>query len=62
MAVFSEAFKVQCVEKALSRRPGQTLKGLADELGVGYSTLQRWIHLAKTHLLDGRELRFGSWE
>ena len=47
MAKFSQAFKVQSVEKALSRDPSQALKHLADDLSIGYSTLQKWISLAK---------------
>lgn len=47
MAVFSQEFKVQSVEKALSRNPEQSLKALANDLGVGYSTLQKWIRLAR---------------
>ena len=52
MAKFSQEFKVQSVEKALSRDPDQTLKHLADDLSVGYSTLQKWIRLAKTNTLE----------
>lgn len=52
MALFTQAFKVQSVEKALSRRPEQTLNKIADDLSVGYSTLQRWIRLAKQNKLE----------
>ena len=55
MALFSQAFKVQSVEKAFSRRPDQTLKKIADDLGVGYSTLQKWIRLAKQNKLENPE-------
>ena len=55
MAPFSQEFKVQSVEKALSRRPGQTLKSIADHLGVGYSTLQKWLRLAKNNQLERPE-------
>ncbi len=41
MASYTQEFKVQSVEKALSRRPDQTLKNIADDLRIGYSTLQR---------------------
>ncbi len=34
MSVFSQEFKVQSVEKALSRRPEQSLKQIAVTLGV----------------------------
>jgi putative transposase len=55
MAISSQEFKVQSVEKALSRRPDQTLKNIADNLGVGYSTLQKWIRLAKNNKLEKPE-------
>jgi transposase-like protein len=55
MAITSQEFKVQSVEKALSRRPDQTLKNIADSLGVGYSTLQKWIRLAKNNKLEKPE-------
>jgi len=55
MAQFSQAFKVQSVEKALSRNPDHTLKDIADNLGVGYSTLQTWIRLAKKNKLEKPE-------
>ena len=43
MAIYSQNFKVQSVEKALSKGGEQTLKDIADDLRIGYSTLQRWI-------------------
>jgi len=52
MSRFTQEFKVQSVEKALSRRADQTLKNIADDLGVGLSTLQRWIRLAKENKLE----------
>jgi transposase-like protein len=55
MAAFSQAFKVQSVEKALSRRADQTLKNIADDLRIGYSTLQKWIRLAKKNKLENPE-------
>ena len=55
MATFSQEFKVQSVEKALSRRANQTLKDIADDLRVGYSTLQTWIRLAKQNKLENPE-------
>ena len=51
----TQEFKVQSVEKALSRRADQTLKNIADDLGVGHSTLQRWIRLAKDNKLEKPE-------
>lgn len=55
MAIFTQEFKVQSVKKALSKRPEQTLKYIADDLGVGYSTLQTWIRLAKHNKLEKPE-------
>lgn len=48
-AAFSSSFKQQAVEKALRRRPGVTLNDLAQEWGVGCSTVQRWIRESRTH-------------
>ena len=55
MSIFSQEFKVQSVEKALSRRADQTLKDIADDLRVGHSTLQTWIRLAKKNKLENPE-------
>lgn len=55
MAIFTQEFKVQSVKKALSRHPEQTLKNIADDLGVGYSTLHTWIRLAKHNKLERPE-------
>ncbi len=52
MTGYNQAFKVQSVKKALSKNSGKTLKQIADELGVGYSTLQTWIRLAKNNKLE----------
>ena len=42
-ARFNQSFKIQAVEKALSRSDMTTLKEVADSLGVGHSTLNRWM-------------------
>ena len=55
MATFSQKFKVQSVEKALSRRTDQTLQDIAKDISVGYSTLQTWIRLAKQNKLESPE-------
>ncbi|WP_428353138.1 transposase [Methyloprofundus sp.] len=55
MAIYSQEFKIQSVEKALSKRDDQTLNDIADDLRIGYSTLQRWIHLAKKNKLEKPE-------
>jgi transposase-like protein len=38
---FSRSFKIQAVEKVLSRADNVTIKELADSLGVAFSTLNR---------------------
>jgi len=55
MVPFSQEFKAHSVEKALSRKPEHTLKDIAATLGVGYSTLHRWIRLAKKNKLEKPE-------
>lgn len=42
-AMFTQSFKIQAVEKALSRAENTSMLTIADSLGVGRSTLQRWI-------------------
>ena len=42
-ASFSRSFKIQAVEKGLNRSNRTTLKEVADSLGVGHSTLNKWI-------------------
>jgi transposase len=42
-ARFNPSFKIQAVEKAFSRSVDTTLKEVADSLGVGHSTLNRWM-------------------
>ena len=55
MPQYSQAFKLQSVAKALSRNSDQTLENIANELQVGYSTLQKWIRLAKQNKLEKPE-------
>ncbi len=40
---YNQSFKIQAVEKALGRPEGTGIKQIAESLGVGYSTLERWI-------------------
>lgn len=40
---FSESFKKQAVEKALTRKMGITIRDVAQSLEIGYSTLNKWI-------------------
>jgi len=48
----TESFKIQAVEKALSRSPQTSLQEIADNLGVGYSTLGKWISKSRKHELE----------
>jgi transposase-like protein len=47
-ARFTQSFKIQAVEKAFSRSSGTTLNEVADSLGVGHSTLNRWMVQSRT--------------
>lgn len=40
---FTTSFKIQAVEKALSRNENTTLTEIANTLGIGASTLSKWI-------------------
>jgi len=40
---FTQSFKIQAVEKALNRTSDVSLSDIVDVLGVGYSTLTKWI-------------------
>jgi transposase len=42
-AKFTQSFKIQAVEKALSRSDVTSLKEISDSLGMGQSTLHKWI-------------------
>ena len=49
---FTQSFKIQAVEKVLERASGITVKEIADDLGVGQSTLGKWIALARQQKLE----------
>jgi transposase-like protein len=51
-AKFTQSFKVQAVEKVLCRAEGVRIEDIADTLGVGFSTLQKWIRLTKNQGLE----------
>ena len=51
-AKFTQSFKTQAVEKALCRTDGVRIEEIADNLGVGFSTLQKWIRLSKKQQLE----------
>ena len=42
-ARYNQSFKQQAVEKALSRPEGTTLAEVTDSLGIGESTLHKWM-------------------
>jgi len=48
-ARFTQSFKVQAVEKALSRSDNVSVQDIADSLGVGFSTLHSWIRRSRNH-------------
>lgn len=49
---FTQSFKIQAVEKALSRAEGTSLVETANTLGVGYSTLQKWLAQSRSQELE----------
>ncbi|NOR42459.1 MAG: transposase [Gammaproteobacteria bacterium] len=48
----TQSYKIQAVEKALNRSPQTSLQEIADSLGVGYSTLGKWISKSRKHELE----------
>ncbi|MFT5925235.1 MAG: transposase, partial [Paraglaciecola sp.] len=40
---FAQSFKIQAVEKTLNRHNDVSVKEITDTLGVGYSTLKKWV-------------------
>lgn len=50
-ARFNQSFKLQAVEKALSREPGINLSDIAKSLGIGHSTLSKWICKSRNQTL-----------
>ncbi len=69
-ARFSQSFKIQAVEKALTRSKETSLSEIAATLGVGYSTLGKWIAKASNQeletvseaiLLSSKERRPQDW-
>jgi len=49
----SKSFKLNAVAKALQRPDGVSVERFAQELGVGHSTLQRWLHQTRNGGLSG---------
>jgi len=48
----SASFKIRAVEKALNRANGITLNTIIDELGIGRSTLTKWVRDARYNKLE----------
>ena len=57
---FSQAFKEQAVEKSLNRTDNTKLREVADSLGVGLSSLSRWIQQAKNQELESTPFDAGT--
>lgn len=51
-AKFSKSFKIQAVEKALSRPEGRTLLEVADSLHVSLSSLNKWVVQSKEQAFE----------
>ncbi len=51
-AKFNQSFKIQAVEKALSRSEVTGLREIADSLGVALSTLHKWIKQSKAQAFE----------
>ena len=49
---YTDSFKVQAVEKALTRSKGVSVRDVSESLGVGFSTLQKWIRQSKNQEFD----------
>ncbi len=49
---YSQAFKIQAVEKTLLKADNVTIKEVADSLGVNLSSLNRWRVKAKQQKLN----------
>lgn len=45
---FAQSFREQAVEKALNRPSEVSIRDIATSLGVGYSTLSKWLRDAKS--------------
>ena len=49
---FTNSFKIQAVSKVLRRAEHVSVKDVADSLGIGHSTLQRWVRKSKNQELN----------
>lgn len=48
---FTNSFKIQAVEKVLLRDRNTNVREIAGSLGVGYSTIQKWVVSSKNNEL-----------
>ena len=56
---FTQAYKIQAVEKALTRSESTNLAEMAESLGVGYSTLQKWVAQSRKQEFEfSREMNY----
>ena len=64
-ARFTPSFKIQAVGKALRCPEGTSVRMVAETLGVGYSTLNRWITKSRNQefgtVLNNEELAKTTW-
>ena len=51
-ARFTQSFKVQAVEKVLGRSDGTSVREVAETLGIGQSTLQKWIVKSRSQAFE----------
>lgn len=49
---FTTEFRQNAVKQALTRNPEVGLQSMAEDLNIGYSTLQKWIRLSKLGQLN----------
>lgn len=49
---YTESFKIQAVEKALNRSKGVNVRDVSESMGIGFSTLQKWIRQSKNQEFD----------
>ena len=44
---YTDSFKIHAVEKVLNRSNGVNVRDVSESLGIGFSTLQKWIRQSK---------------
>ncbi len=60
--IHTQGFREQAVQKVFARK-GKSIKTIAQELGIGYSTLQQWMrdYQSMTPTLDNNNQRPHDW-